>query len=264
MSPEATPRAVQTQDVAEQIRDLHRMRREAAFWRYGALAVITLTVIYSISSLRNSALALAEPGPAQTEFTTKLSDGLQRDVYPNVQRIAAQTLTEMRPQVMASFQKLNDRTPEVAQASLAQLNELQTNLPVRSEKVLDETFTNELQKRESKIKEMFPDVTEDKIKALVANMKAAGEKRLPNVADKIMGKHVDAVNGIMGDVVKIHEQEKVNGASEAATWEMTLAVMDLVRDDVRDLAPPAAKNGGKTVPAGPAAKKPAPKQEARN
>ncbi len=263
MPPEPTLRPVQTQDVAAQIRVLNQMRREATWWRYGALAVMALTVAYSITSLRNSALALAQPGPIQSEFTTKLSSGLQRDVYPNVQRIAAQTVTEMRPQVTASFEKINNRAPEVAQASLAQLNELQQNLPARSEKILDETFSAELQKRESKIREMFPDVTDDKIKKLVTNMTEVGKKRMPHVADQIMGKHVAAVNGIMDDVLKIHAQEKVNGASDAATWEMTLAVIDLVRDDVLALAPAEAKNGGETAPAGPGAAPSLGKKEAK-
>jgi hypothetical protein len=242
MPPEPTG-AVQTRDVAQQIRLLHRMRREAAFWRYGSLAVIALTVIYSIATLRNSAMALVQPGPGQTEFSEKLTTALQEDVFPNVQQIATRTLTEMRPEVMASFQKLNDRAPDVSQAALEQLNLLQQNLPTRSEKVLNETFSAEMKKRESKIKEMFPDVTEDKMQALVTNLTDAGQKRMPRIADQLIGKHISAVNGVVTDIRKIQDQEKVPAQSEAATWEMTLAVLDLVRDDLHEMAPAAAKQG---------------------
>lgn len=238
-----TPAPIQTQDVAQQIRLLKQMRRESALWRYGSLAVITLTVIYSVATLRNSAYALIQPGPGQTEFTTKLTEGLQKDVFPNVQQIATQTLTEIRPEVIASFNKLNDRSPEVAQASLEQLNLLQENLPSRSEKILQDTFATELTKREDKIKGMFPDVTEDKMKVLVANLSGAAQKRMPTIADNLIGKHVSAVNGIVTDIATIHDTEKVPAGSETANWEMTLAVVDLLRDDLRDMAPAEAKKG---------------------
>ncbi|MES2460452.1 MAG: hypothetical protein V4671_07700 [Armatimonadota bacterium] len=244
MSPEPTPGTVQTQDVAQQIRQLRQMRREATWWRLGSLAVIALTVVYSIATLRSSALALVQPGPGQTEFTNKLTAGLQQDVFPNVQQIATQTLTEMRPEVMTAFEKLNERTPEVAQASLEQMELLQQNLPARSEKILDETFSAEMKKREGTIKEMFPDVTEEKMQTLVTNLTQAGQKRMPQIADRLIGKHVSAVHGIVGNITTIHDQEKVNAGSEAATWEMTLAVVDLVRDDLREMAPPEAKTGG--------------------
>jgi hypothetical protein len=245
--PANTP--IQTQDVAQQIQQLKQMRRESALWRYGSLAVIALTVVYSIATLRNSAYALVEPGPGQTEFTTKLTEGLQKDVFPNVQQIATQTLTEMRPEVMTSFQKLNDRTPEVAQASLEQLTLLQQNLPSRSEKVLDETFSSELKKREGKIKEMFPDVTDEKMQTLVTNLSAAGQKRMPGIADQLIGKHVAAVNGIVNDIMTIHAGEKIPAGSEAANWEMTLAVVDLLRDDLREMAPAEAKTAASTASA---------------
>lgn len=255
MDPEATPAPVRSQDVAQQIRLLKQMRREATLWRYGSLAIIALTVIYSISSLRNSALALVQPGPGQTEFTTKLTADLQADVLPNVQQIATQTLTEMRPEVMTSFEKLNDRTPELAQASLEQFDLLQKNLPARSEEVLNETFSTEIKKREGKIREMFPDVTDENIQTLVTNLTETGKKRMPNVADQLVGKHIDAVNGIMNQIVTIQAQENVDSETSAANWEMALAVVDLVRDDLRELAPPQAKNGGKTSDAKSAPKK---------
>jgi hypothetical protein len=256
MLPEATPPPVQAQDVAQQIRLLKHMRREATWWRYGSLAVIALTVMYSILTLRNSALALVQPGPGQTEFTNKLTTDLQSDVLPNVQQIATQTLTEMRPEVISSFEKLNERTPELAEASLEQFNLLQKNLPARSETVLNETFTAEIKKRESKIREMFPDVTDEKIQTLVTNLTNTGKKRMPNVADQLVGKHIDAVDGIMNQITTIHSQENVNAESSAANWEMALAVMDLVRDDLRELAPPEAKTGSATA----SGKAPAPKK----
>ena len=245
---------VQTGDVAQQVDALRAMRREAAIWRYAAFAIVALMVIYSIFTLRASALGLINPGPTQTEFTTQLSEGLQKDVVPNVQEIATRTLTEMRPQVEQSFTKLNDRSPELAQASMNELTALQTNLQSKSEEVFNKTFSEELTKREGKIKEMFPDATEDKIKALVENMTTVGEKHIPAVADSLMSKHLEAMDGIATNIQTIKAQEKVSPSENVANWEMALTVMDLVRDDLRELAPAEAKaNEGATESPKPSA-----------
>lgn len=263
MTASANTPPVQTGDVAQQVDALRAMRRESAIWRYASLGIIALMVIYSIATLRSSAMGLAQPGPTQTEFTTLLTTGLQKDVIPNVQQIATQTLTEMRPEVIASFQKLNNRTPELAEASVGQLNLLQTNLQTRSEKVLDETFSAEFKKREGKIKEMFPDVTEDKIKTLVDNMTALGEKHIPSVVEQMTSKHLKAVDSISVDIQTIKAQEKISPNEDVATWEMALSILDLVRDDLRELAPAAAKTDGKTSDAKPADAKPAAKGAAK-
>ena len=251
---------VQTGDVKQQIDALRSMRRESMIWRYGALLIVAGMVVYSILTLRNSALALVQPGPGQTAFTEKLTKDLQTDVVPNVQGIATRTLTEMRPEVTASFQKLNGRTPELAEAGMQQLNLLQTNLQKQSEDVLNKTFADELKKRESKIKEMFPDATEENIQTLVTNMTAAGEKRMPVIAASLMDKHLNAMEGISNDIEAIKSSEKVSSQSDVATWEMGLAVMDLVRDDLRELAPAEAKANaggasatGAMAPSGPMA-----------
>ena len=240
MTVSSTP-PVQTGDVQQQIDALRSMRREAAIWRYGALIVVAGMVLYCILTLRNSALSLVQAGPAQTAFTEKLTKDLQTDVVPNVQGIATRTLTEMRPEVTASFQKLNGRTPEIAEAGMAQLNLLQTNLQSKSEEVLNKTFSEEIKKRESKIKEMFPDATEEKVQALVTNMTAAGEKRIPVIATSLIDRHLNAMEGISTSIETIKAQEKISPQADVATWEMGLAIMDLVRDDLRELAPEEAK-----------------------
>jgi hypothetical protein len=69
---------------------------------------------------------------------------------------------------------------------------------------------------------------------------------MPNVADQLVGKHIDAVNGIMNQITAINVQENVDAESSAANWEMALAVVDLVRDDLRELAPPEARTDSVT------------------
>lgn len=224
-------------NVAAQIQDLRRVRRETAIWRYCAAAIVAITVAWSIISLRNSTQALLVPGPAQDQFTSSLSFGLQQDVVPSLQNMAGQTLTELKPQVMTAFQHIQSRAPEVADASARELNTLQTDVTTRSEQALDATFTRELKSRESKTREMFPNATDAQIQTFIDNMTAIGAKHITSANDRLLAKHMDAMSGIVTDMTRIQDAEKANIQGDVAPWQFTMNVLDILHDDLKTLAP---------------------------
>lgn len=67
----------------------------------------------------------------------------------------------------AEVKKLNQRTPEMAQASLDQMKLLGDNLPKRGEKVFNATFVRVFNEHESKVKTMFPEATEEQVAHLL-------------------------------------------------------------------------------------------------
>jgi hypothetical protein len=232
--------AVTTGAVDAQVRELKRLRTESAWWRWGALAVVALFVGGDLYALRNSVTNLTQPGPGQTEYANALQEGIQKDIVPQVQDIAGRTLAEMRPQVMASLQKASQRTPELANASLGQLQTLQQNVASRSEQALDATFTKEFAKREGKIKEMFPDATEQQLQTFTQNMTQMGTARLASANDRLFSRHLSAMNGIVSDMDKIAATEKVTKTGDIPTWEVALTTLDLVRDNLKQVAPQTA------------------------
>lgn len=224
-------------NVAAQIQDLRRVRREAAIWRYGALLIVVLTVAWTIISLRNSTKALLTPGPAQDQFASSLSTGLQQDVVPSLQSMAGQTLTEMKPQVMEAFQHVQARAPEVADASARELTTLQSDIASRSEQALDATFTQELKSRESRIREMFPNATDAQMQTFVDNMTAMGAQHITSANDRLLAKHMTAMSSIVTDMTRIQDAEKAHIQGDTAPWEFTMGVFDILHDDLKTLAP---------------------------
>jgi hypothetical protein len=232
--------AVTTGAVDAQVRELKRLRTESAWWRWGALTVVALFVAGDVYALRNAVNNLAQPGAGQTEFANTLQTGLQKDIAPQVQDIAGKTLAEMRPQVMAALQKAGQRTPELANASLGQLTTLQQNVSSRSEKVLDDAFTKEFAKREDKIKQMFPDATEDQLRTFTQNMTQMGTARLAAANNQLFSRHLATMTGIVNDMQQIASTEKVTKTGDIPTWEVALTTLDLVRDNLKEVAPQTA------------------------
>lgn len=224
--------------VAMQIQDLRRVRREANIWRYGATFIVAATAIWSVVSLRNSTQALVVAGPAQDEFASTLGAGLQQDVVPSLQSMAGKTLTEMKPQVLAAFQHIQSRAPEVADVSARELNKLQSDVATHSEQVLDATFTAQLKSRESKIREMFPNATDAQMQTFLDNMTAMGAKHIASANDRLLAKHMDAMSGIVTDMTRIQLAEKASTQSDAAPWQATMGMLDILHDDLKTLAPP--------------------------
>jgi hypothetical protein len=240
-----TVNTIDAGQVAVQIRALRSMRRETSWWRTGAVAIIAISAVTSVLTLRNSTQALVQPGPAQDEFTASLSAGLQRDVIPSIQTMAGQTLTEMRPQILAAFQKAGKRTPEIVNKSQEELATLQHDVASQSEQTLDATFTKELHDREPAIKAMFPNATDDKLQALVANMTTIGTDRLADANSLLFSKHMSDMTSIVTDMTKIQDAERIDVKGNKATWDIATTVLDEVEKNVQGVTP--AVNAGENT-----------------
>lgn len=226
-----------------EIAELQKVRRQTGWWRLGAGVVTALWVAGCFISVNNSVRGLFNPGERQTKFVSTLSSNVQKDVAPAVQTMVAQTIAETRPEVEQSFVKLNERVPDLAQASMTELETLQTSLPEKGEKILSESFGTMIAEKETKLREMFPDATEENIKALTQNLSDVAQTKAVAVNDKLFGRHQTALNGIVTHMEQIRTEEASVPASPLGTnWEMALAIMDVVRDDMRELETLASKN----------------------
>jgi Asp-tRNA(Asn)/Glu-tRNA(Gln) amidotransferase C subunit len=226
-----------------EIAELQKVRRQTGWWRMGAGAVTALWVAGCFFTVNDSVQGLFKPGERQTKFVSTLSTNVQNDVAPGVQSLVAQTIAETRPEVEASFMKLNDRVPELTQASMTELETLQTSLPQKGEKILGETYGTMLAEKETKLRAMFPEATEENIKTLTKNLSDVAQTKAVSVNDKLFGRHQTALNGIVTHMEQIRLEEAGVPASPLGTnWEMALAIMDVVREDMRELETLAAKN----------------------
>lgn len=220
--------------VQRDIAELENLQKQAHWWRVGATLLTAGVVALCLVSLKDAVDGLTKPGERQQQFVSELSSGIQKDVVPEVQTMANQAIAEVRPQVEAEFVKMQDRVPELAEASYQQINLLQENLPKRGEKVLGDTFGQMLTERETKIREMFPDVTEDKVKNLTKNLSDIAQERAVAVNDKMFSRHMSAMQGIVTNMEKIRlaEAAKPSGGQEQPNWEMALAMLDVARADI--------------------------------
>ena len=240
-----------TEEQAQKdVRQVENLRRQNALWRTCSTIAIIAIFGIGLGNIVSMGRSLMTPGPRQELFTNELMGGLQRDVVPVLQQIAGRTLTETRPRIEEEFAKIGQRTPELTEAATKELQTLQTNLEARGGKVVEATLVPMLERRESKIKEMFPEVTDENIKTMVTTLGDEMTTRAASAHDTLFSKHVAAINGIVTDMETIRLSEKVTPGTEQANWELGLDVFDVIREDLRELEP---KPGAKTPP-GPAAK----------
>lgn len=218
-----------------QIQELESVRKQINLWRSGAVAIVFVTTIICVGVLYSDVKALALQGPAQERFISQFQAGLNENVVPRLREEAGRTVTEMQPVVQAEFLKLNDRVPELTQASLKQIDELQKSLPERSAKALDETFTAALNEQEPEIRKMFPDATEEQVKGLFTNLGNVVAARGESMADELLSPHLAAMTAIHENLKKIQASDKASAAKAGDDWQLGLAVFDVLRDDVKDL-----------------------------
>ena len=224
-----------SEEIKKKIQEHESLQKQIKFWRWGTSAAVVLITVLCVGSLVNQVHNLFQPGPAQQQFTSALTDGLKRDVLPSVTDMAKQALSDSKPQVQAAFTHLNDRVPELTSTSLKQFDILQKDLPEQGDKALQATYSEMLKRQEPKIKAAYPNVTDASVQALVTNLTQEGQTQIVSANDTLFSKHIAALNSIQADLTKIQDTEPVTPDQDKANWEMALLVVDDFHADLQGL-----------------------------
>ncbi|MDX1934334.1 MAG: hypothetical protein SFU56_17160 [Capsulimonadales bacterium] len=229
-------------EAEKAVTQLNRLRQQAQWWRIGTAVVLVGGTIASIASISTAVNGLTRPGPRQDIFTREISNGLQERVLPQVRTIAQQTIAETRPQVEKEFARAGERLPEVTEAAVNELQMLERNVTASGEKAISATLMPVLEKKEQKIRTMFPEATEENVRAVMTTLKDETEQRAVTIADRLFDRHLTSLNNIVTSIETIRMSEKPVADDEAAGWEMGLAALDVVRDELREMVPDPATN----------------------
>lgn len=219
------------------IEQLKNLKLQLKWWRWGVFGVSLLIVIGCVDTIAGAVKGLATKGPRQEKFVKELSEGLQTEVVPMLEQMAGQTMSEVRPDIERAFQQVNNRVPEMAQATLSQFDTLQANLPKRGDAVLTRTFGDMLAKKEESLQAMFPEATEEQIERLLTNLGESATEQV-NVANlQLFERHQAALERIHENLDKISQAEASKIAHVDPTWEMGLLVLDIFRADLEQIRP---------------------------
>jgi hypothetical protein len=221
--------------VNEQIRELERLRHQTGRFRLLTIAALIAIVVAAVSAMINSFYGLALAGPKQDVFVKNLSANLQRDLLPVAQRIAGRSLQRLRPAVVAQLQGLNARSPEIAEVALKEMSQMADELPVRAEKILDETVGTMLRKREARLRQMYPGVYDANVPILLQNLNLEVQDQLARTSEKVFNPHLNSIQSILANLEKIKESESVEVAKDVDSWQTAFLFVDVFVHEFEDV-----------------------------
>jgi low affinity Fe/Cu permease/mRNA-degrading endonuclease YafQ of YafQ-DinJ toxin-antitoxin module len=219
-------------EMQRNIEEIAALRASTRNWRLGMILGILIIVITCVMLIGNSVRALAEKGPVQEALLKDLKTGMETQVVPPVKQLAQRTMRDLEKSLKKEADKAAERAPEIMEAFNKELETLQTNIPKRGEEVLKSTFGAEFKRREKKIQQMFPGITDQKISTVVDNIIGESHASMEHLSHVLFGQHTKALNDIFAHLETIQKTEKVDPKDEATTYEIALAVFDLVRDEL--------------------------------
>lgn len=221
-------------EVKKQTEELESLRSQTNRWRIGTALAIILIAFVAVGTIVHGVLGLVQKGPNQEAFMGDVQSHLKKEVLPSLEVIAGQTVKEIKPRIETELKKMNERSPELAEALHKELLTLSGNLPIRGEKVLNATFGAMLKKREADIRKTYPGVTEEQVAALVANLVNAGHEQIAAVTESLFNPHLKALNVIVANIDIIKQSETIDPADEGPTWDTALLIFDILRDDFKE------------------------------
>jgi hypothetical protein len=223
-------------EVNQQIRELEKLRLQTRRFRLLTMAALLAIVIAGVSAIINSIYGLALAGPKQDEFVKDLGANLHRDLLPVAEKIVGCSVQRLKPALEVELQRLNARSPEIAEVTLRELNQMGNELPVRAEKILDDTVGNVLQKREAKLRELYPGLYDTKVATLVENLNLEVQDQLARTGEKVFTPHLNSIQSILNNLEKIKNSEPVKLKQEVDAWQMTFLFLDVFVHEFNDLS----------------------------
>ena len=224
-------------EVNQQIQELEKFRLQTRRFRLLTLAALLAIVVTGVSAIINSIYGLALAGPKQDVFVKNLGASLHRDLLPVAQKIAGSSLQRLQPAVEAELQKLNARSPEIAEVTLRELSQMGDQLPVRAEKILDETVGNMLHQREARLRQMFPGLYDAKVATLLDNLNLEAQDQLARTTEKVFSPHLNSIQNIMASLDKIRTSESLETKKDVDSWQMAFLFLDVFVHEFQDLTP---------------------------
>ena len=226
-----------TEQVHQNIAELNSLNGQIRRWKIVAAVSCLVITFTGILVLRNSAQRLVDKGPARDQFFAEFSDGLRREVVPQVATLTLSTVDKLMPRVQNEVVKLEIRTPELSEAVTRELELLQQNLPARARKALESTLGRVITEREPKIRAMFPEITDEKVTLMFGNLTDEGQRRFETIGAEIATPFEQSVQEILADLETIRESEAASVAAEPVTWNLAVLCVNLLQDNLQQTAP---------------------------
>jgi len=227
-----------TDEAKQLIHELEKLQRQTHRFRLLTIIAMITIVIAGVSAIIESVYSLTLAGPRQEAFVSNLSTNLQQELLPIVQKIAGRSVELLKPAVEKELKEINGRAPEVADVALNELDQMGNELMVQAGKVLDQTISSTLQRREGKLRKMYPDVYDKQIDALLNNMALEAGDELAQSGENIFNPHLNSIQSILVNLEKIQKSEPIDTSKEIDSWQVAFMFMDVFVHEFKDLAPP--------------------------
>ena len=231
-----------TEEAKQLIQELEKLRRQTRRFRLLTIIALLVIVISGVSAIIESVYSLTLAGPRQEEFVRNLSTDLKINLLPTVEKIAGRSVEALKPAVERELREINGRAPEVADVALRELDEMGGELTVQAGKVLDQTVTGTLQRREGKLRQMYPDVYDRQIDTLLNNLALEAQDQFAQSGENIFNPHLNSIQSILTNLEKIQKTEPVAASRNVDTWQVTFMFMDVFVHEFKDLGPPEPAN----------------------
>jgi hypothetical protein len=233
--------------VSQQIAELERLRRQTQRFNLWTTLALATIVIVGVGAIINSFYGLTISGPKQHEFLKHLGGQFQQELVPTVQKFADPSVKRLKPVVEAELKRLDARAPEVADVALRELAILGTNLPMRATVVLGQTLGKELEARNARLHQLFPDVTDQQITTLLDTIQLDAQEQLLKRGEKLFNPHLNSIQSILANLEKIEKTEAVNANQEINPWQVAFLFADVFTHEFKDLAVPETTKPQETL-----------------
>lgn len=177
---------------------------------YGRISPKAKKAYKTISSLMST-----EENGTSVQLKEELQKEYEEHIKPAAEDLAKKILVDIQGQAAEKFSELSSHADDIMESATSELYTLTNSIPEKITFAINETLVKTINKREAKMRKMFPKLTKEKQAAVLSRLSELSEEQGEKIVLTLFADHISELGKVSDSLLKIQRLEPEPGTSVA-------------------------------------------------
>ena len=187
--------------------------------------------------------------PAQKKIVALSKEELEKEyeerIKPAAEDLAKKVLVDIQGQAAVKFSELSSHADDIMRSAASELHTLTNSIPKKITFAINETLVKTINKREAKMRKMFPKLTKEKQAAVLSRLSELSKEQGEKIVLTLFADHVSELGKVSDSLLKIQKLDPEPGSSTAegqlgdiqTSLSLLSAILEVIQADLDTSVP---------------------------
>ena len=177
---------------------------------YGRISPKAKKAYKTISGLMSS-----EENGTSAQLKEEFEKEYEERIKPAAENLAKMVLVDIQGQAAVKFSELSSHADDIMGSATRELHTLTNSIPEKITFAINETLVKTINKREAKMRKMFPKLTKEKQAAVLSRLSELSKEQGEKIVLTLFADHISELGKVSDSLLKIQKLDPEPGSSTA-------------------------------------------------